>query len=153
MVHRLEAYHELIQFANPTPLGYYFKVVAEYKKHLDMDKLGSFASLACAIHCLFVGIALSSLSVLGLGFLASPISEFIFFATAILIGSFAIIGGFRRHHSIYPGLIFFAGILILIIAHGRLGKDHTTLETILSVAGGLTLVTFHFFNRRLIPNK
>lgn len=131
-----------------TPLGYLVIVPSESGR-INMDRIGSWASAICAVHCLLTGVALGALSIMGLGFLASTGAEIAFFATAIVVGSFAIVGGYRRHGSVVPGLIFAAGVASLLFAHLRTGSGHSAVETVFSVLGGLTLVAFHFANQRM----
>lgn len=111
--------------------------------------------MVCAVHCLLVGVALSVLSVLGLGFLGSRTAELAFFGLAIVIGAFAIYAGYQHHRSFKPALLYLAGIALVAISHFFLGRhDHqaaqeATLTTILSVMGGLSLVSFHVVNTKL----
>lgn len=111
--------------------------------------------MVCAVHCLLVGVALSVLSVLGLGFLGSRPAELVFFGLAITIGAFAIYAGYQHHRSFKPGLLYLAGIGLVAVSHFVIGRhDHAAaqenlLTTILSVAGGLSLVSFHIVNTKM----
>lgn len=130
-------------------------------RRLDADKIGGVASFLCAVHCFFTSVALGFLSVIGLGFFGSIWTDIAFFGVAILIGSFAIVSGYRRHHSKLPALIFASALVMVVLGHFVFGHDHSShegealhlLTSILSVGGGLTLVTFHFVNARLIRQR
>jgi MerC mercury resistance protein len=115
---------------------------------IDMDRVGAFASAACAVHCVLTGLALGLMSVAGFGFIASPIVEAGFFLTAILVGTWALVHGVRKHHSYRPALVFILGMGSLLVSHFIL--DHDTLAgSLTSAFGGLCLVSFHILNQRL----
>ena len=114
-----------------------------------MDKVGAFASAACAVHCLLTGIAFSVLSVTGLSFLGSEAAEISFFSVAMVVGSFAIYSGFKKHRSCIPAAIFCFAIMVLILAHAVPAIKASLLGTVLAVSGGLILVAFHLVNHRL----
>lgn len=119
----------------------------------NLDKIGAYASAICAVHCVITGLALGLLSVAGLGFIGSPITEAAFYTTAIVVGIWALMHGMRRHKSYLPGAIFIFGMGCLFVSHfvfghGRLGHPSVP-GTVLSIAGGLSLVTFHVVNQRL----
>jgi len=120
-----------------------------------LDRIGAVASMVCAVHCLLVGVALSVLSVLGLGFLGSRTAEMVFFSVAIFVGGLAVYAGFRHHKSYVPAIVFACGIVLVAISHFFL-RNHNhqaaqedPLTTVLSVCGGLCLVAFHVVNTRL----
>jgi len=119
----------------------------------NLDRVGAYASAICAVHCVISGLALGLLSVVGLGFIGSPITEAAFYTTAIVVGSWALMHGMRKHRSFLPAIIFGTGMVCLFVSHfvfghGRAG--HPSIGgTILSVVGGLSLVSFHLVNQRL----
>lgn len=114
-----------------------------------MDKVGAIASAACAVHCLVTGVAFGVLSVTGLSFLGSAGAEIAFFAVAILVGSYAIYSGHRKHGSWIPAAMFISALGILFVSHGIPSVHETLWGTITAVMGGLTLVAFHLVNSRL----
>jgi hypothetical protein len=111
---------------------------------LDVDRLGSLAGLLCAVHCGLSGVALGILSVSGLGFIASPASEVFFIGTTAVVGLWAAVSGFAKHHSYRPLFVLGIGFVLIAISH-VLGH-----VWYLSVIGAGFLVSFHVFNRRLI---
>jgi MerC mercury resistance protein len=119
------------------------------------DKLGACASAVCAVHCLLTGVALGLLSTLGFGFFGSPVVDGIFLTVAIAVGGIALWHGVRRHHSYIPALFYVAGILAIMASHGshllqgHFEHRHSTLDTILSVVGGICFVLFHVMNLRM----
>jgi hypothetical protein len=73
---------------------------------LKLDKAGMTASVLCAIHCAIVPILITSLPLMGLGFLANPMLEWSMISLALLIGVHAIgLSYFRTHHKRLPMLL------------------------------------------------
>jgi hypothetical protein len=120
----------------------------------NVDKVGAYASAICAVHCVITGLALGLLSVVGLDFIGSPAAEAGFFLTAVGVGSWALVHGMRQHRSVLPAAIFVAGMGCLLVSHFVFGHGqagHETLGgTLFSVFGGVSLVSFHFLNRRFL---
>ncbi len=119
------------------------------RSRLDLDRVGACASAICAVHCLLSGVALSLLSVLGLGFIASGPSEIAFIGVTLVVGSTAVFIGHRKHRSLLPAVIYLVGLLAILGSHTLLNHD-TPIGTTASVLGGLCFVTFHLVNQRLI---
>jgi hypothetical protein len=128
------------------------------KTQVNLDKVGAYASAICAVHCLITGIALSMLSVAGLGFIGSLPAEIGFISVAVIVGSWAIVHGVRNHHSYLPALIFAFGIACIAVSHFALPHVHSANEpltaghiatTVFAVLGGLSLVSFHLVNQKL----
>ena len=121
---------------------------------VNLDKVGAYASALCAVHCVLTGLALGLLSVAGLGFVGSPVTESIFFLVALGTGTAAMVHGIRKHGSAVPASVFAAGVACLLVSHFVFG--HGTAEEpasfggpLFSVIGGFCLVTFHVLNLRL----
>jgi hypothetical protein len=121
-------------------------------KRINLDKLGACASAVCAVHCLLTGVALGLLSAFGFGFLGSLIADVAFLFVALLVGSFALWHGLRKHGSLLPGFIFSAGLGLLLVGHFGFGHTHGnafSVATAFTVLGGLCFVLFHVLNLRL----
>lgn len=115
---------------------------------LNLDRVGAVASAICAVHCLLTGVALGLLSVIGLGFMGSPVTETIFLVTTMVVGIAAVVHGRRKHHSLIPAVIFVAGLGCILTSHYVF--DHQgAFGTSFAVLGGLSLVAFHVVNQRL----
>lgn len=119
-----------------------------------MDKIGAFASAACAVHCLLSGLALGLLSVLGMGFIGSTATDIAFLSVTLSVASIAIFTGMRKHRSWRPAGLFLLGVTSIVISHFVLNhesKDLTTrlMTTTFAVTGGVLLVSFHILNLRL----
>jgi len=110
----------------------------------NLDSVGMTASILCAIHCAIVPIMLTSLPILGLGFLANPFLEWSMIFLALLIGVYAIGNSyFKQHHKILPLLLLITGFIIIITGHFWATNLH---EAIIVPIGGLIIATAHFFN-------
>lgn len=124
---------------------------------VNLDKVGAYASAICAVHCVLTGLALGLLSVVGLGFIGSSVTEAIFFLITVGVGTAALVHGIRRHHSAVPASIFASGLFCLLVSHfvfghGHGGEQQSVGGTVFSVMGGFSLVAFHILNRRLGHN-
>lgn len=132
-------------------------------KSAILDKIGVFASTACAIHCILSGFAMGLLSVLGATGFASGRVEFGFLVTAATFGLWAAISGFKKHGSWLPPFLFTFGMFMIlwrtiVIDNHNLecllgAHQHLHTPSVLSVAasiiGGSALVIFHIKNMKL----
>ena len=82
---------------------------------INWDLLGIGASVLCAIHCAILPLALVSLPILGVNIIHNPSFEYGMIALAFVVGTLALLHGFRHHHR-HPGpwLLFTAGLLLLV---------------------------------------
>ena len=132
-----------------------------------LDKLGVFASTVCAVHCILSGFFMGLLSVLGATGFASSRVELGFLFSALILGLWAAISGFRKHHSWLPGSLFSFGMGMILWrtividqhslacmfeAHHHI-HNPTPLSVSASVIGGTALVMFHIINIKLIHAK
>lgn len=122
------------------------------------DRIGAVAGTVCAVHCALTGVALALLGTVGLGFLGSPWFDWLFVGIAIVVGSYAVFHGIRRHKSYLPSLFFVCGLAFVVVArllHSNHDAEtghsepHNPWLTGLSVLGGVCLVAFHWLNSRL----
>jgi hypothetical protein len=111
-----------------------------------LDNVGMTASVLCAIHCAVVPLLITTLPLIGLGFLANPWFEWGMITFALLVGFYAIGSSyFRVHHKMLPMGLMVAGFLIIIGGHLFI---KTWQEAIIVPMGGLLIATAHFFNFR-----
>ncbi|MDB5130728.1 MAG: hypothetical protein JWR02_477 [Mucilaginibacter sp.] len=102
------------------------------------------ASVLCAIHCAIVPILITSLPLLGLGFLANPWFEWGMILFALCIGVYAIgITYIRVKHSLLPMVLLITGFMIIIAGHLFITSWR---EAIIVPIGGLLIAAAHFFN-------
>ncbi|CAN5347131.1 MerC domain-containing protein [soil metagenome] len=117
-------------------------------REANWDKFGTWASALCAVHCVLTGFALGLLSLVGLSFIGSPLTEALFIISAVGLGSLAVYHGNQKHHSIVPAVIFCTGMLFILSAHFVFHHESAG-GAICSVLGGLTLISFHWVNLKL----
>ena len=92
-----------------------FAFYSEMLRKINWDLLGISASILCAIHCALLPLLLVSLPVLGVNIIHNAAFEYGMIFLAFLVGSLALLHGFRRHHR-HPGpwLLFTVGLLLLV---------------------------------------
>lgn len=112
-----------------------------------LDRLGTVASAACAVHCGVLALAPALLPLLGLGFLHDESAEWAFVAAAVVFAAVAGALGHRTHGAWSVSLGFLFGMLALVGA--RVGEE-LGLEGgfVLAGVGGAALVVSHLFNLR-----
>ncbi|HEY4205600.1 MAG TPA: MerC domain-containing protein [Puia sp.] len=82
---------------------------------INWDVMGITASVLCAIHCAVLPLLLVSLPVLGVNIIHNVYFEYGMIGLAFLIGSGALLHGYRRHHGRpAPWLIFTGGLFLLV---------------------------------------
>lgn len=80
------------------------------------DGAGLFASVACAIHCAAMPLAISYLPMLGLGWLADESFHQVMAAVCFVLAASAFIPGWRKHRSLAPAFVGLAGVGLLAVA-------------------------------------
>jgi phosphoglycerol transferase MdoB-like AlkP superfamily enzyme len=116
------------------------------KNSSKLDNIGMTASLLCAVHCAIVPLLITSLPLVGLGFLANPFIEWSMIIFALCIGVYAIgLSYFRIHHKRLPMALLITGFLIIIAGHLFITSWK---EAIIVPIGGLLIAAAHFVNFR-----
>jgi MerC mercury resistance protein len=80
------------------------------------DRAGMSASLACAVHCALLPVALAALPALGLAWLDSPWVDWSMVILALGIALRAHRGGYRLHHRCLPSGVALGGVAIIVAA-------------------------------------
>ena len=111
-------------------------------KSLKPDQWGVIASVGCAIHCAALPLIITTLPLLGLGFLGNIWVEIIMIIISILIGTYALSTSYPKHKKGLPILILVIGFLL--IAAGHLVFEE--MEAFLVPIGGLTIAAAHLIN-------
>ena len=115
-----------------------------FRADSKLDSIGMTASLLCAVHCAIVPIIITSLPLLGIGFLASPWFEWGMILFALSVGIYAI--GFsyvKKHRKLLPVVLLIIGFIIIITGHLFVSGRY---EAVIVPSGGLCIVAAHFFN-------
>src|ERR1700741_5573835 len=83
-----------------------------------LDKFGMTASTICAIHCAIVPVLITTLPLIGLGFLANPWFEWGMIGLALMLGISSItVAYFKIHHRPLP-------VILLLVGFGAIGIGH-----------------------------
>lgn len=111
--------------------------------HGWIDRAGTIASAACAVHCALMTFGQAVVSVVGLEFLRHEAFEWGFFLVAISLASLAAFLGYRSHGTRWVLVGFASGILVLSTA--RFGEALQRLEggVAFAIIGGALLVASH----------
>lgn len=114
-----------------------------------LDKLGITATSLCALHCILLPVLLPALPLLGLSFLADHIWEHIFLLITAILGSIALLSGFKRYHrKLYPFYLLILGVVIYWLKH----DFSEQVQPIIIFIGASLIITAHVVNLRLCNN-
>jgi hypothetical protein len=117
--------------------------------NVKLDRCGATVSLACAVHCAVMPLAVGLLPLLGLCFLADEQTEWAFVIVALGLGVASLLPSYlRRHQQARPLLLFGGGTCLLLGARLFLAEE-SPLELPAAVLGALLLAGAHLINRRL----
>src|SRR5215472_4889953 len=84
-------------------------------RKINLDALGAFVSLTCAIHCIILPLAIATLPVVGVNLVHNAKFEYVMIGMAFVIGITALWHGYRKHHRrLSPCLLFVLGMILLI---------------------------------------
>jgi hypothetical protein len=110
------------------------------------DKLGITATSLCALHCIMLPIILPALPLLGVSFLADHTYEHVFLIITAIIGSIAMLSGFKRYHrKLYPFYLLALGIIIYWQKH----DFSASVQPYFIIVGASLIVAAHFLNLKL----
>ncbi len=83
---------------------------------INWDALGVTVSVACAIHCAILPLAISSLPLFGINIIENAVFEYGMIALAFVVGSYSLYHGFKKHHHNWlPLILFSVGMFFLVI--------------------------------------
>jgi MerC mercury resistance protein len=111
---------------------------------VSLDVVGVTTSLACAIHCAVVAVALGMTPLTS--FIASSWIEWAFLGASAVIGLFALVPGYRRHGLRAPLGLFLTGISLLVTLRA-LQMPTSLIEMLVVVIAATCLITAHWKNR------
>ncbi len=117
-------------------------------RRVGLDRLGTFASSACALHCALCAIAPAVLTVSGLGVLVSHEAEWVFTFFAALLAVAAAIKAYCPCGSWKTPAVLLVGVIVLFIARFNEALGSDIPEVFITVAGGTILVAGHLANLR-----
>ncbi|MFN8242501.1 MAG: MerC domain-containing protein [Ferruginibacter sp.] len=112
---------------------------------MNWDMMGIATSIACAIHCAFLPVIMTSLPVFGINIIHNAWFEWGMIGLAFVVGIYSLYHGFSRHHHSYsPFLIFSGGFVFLILK--QVFHQH---EMILLIPAVIMIISAHYYNFRL----
>ncbi len=85
-------------------------------QHSLADSAGLFVSVACAIHCAAMPLAVGYLPLLGLTWLADEAFHRFIVLICLGLAAWAFALGWKKHHSLVPATFGLAGITLLSVA-------------------------------------
>lgn len=111
-----------------------------------LDRLGITATSLCALHCILLPIILPALPLLGLSFLADHVWEHVFLIITAILGSYAVLSGFKRYHKkLYPFYMLLLGVVIYWMKHD-FGEEW---QPLFIISGASLIVAAHLINIKL----
>ncbi|MGH1434579.1 MAG: MerC domain-containing protein [Lewinella sp.] len=113
-----------------------------------LDIMGFSASFLCAIHCLLMPLILSFGLVGGLSWLESPLVEWTFILSTLILASWSLLGSLPHHHNKRPLIIAAIGFIIILGVHFL---EHVVGHFV-SAIGGVLIAYAHYVNWRLLHN-
>lgn len=112
---------------------------------LNWDAMGIVTSLACAIHCAFLPLLVTTLPIFGINIVHNSFFEWGMIALAFLVGSYSLFHGHIKHHrSLTPLLIFSFGFIFLVLKQFFPDLEYSFLAIAVAF-----IITAHFYNYRL----
>lgn len=114
-----------------------------------LDKTGAAVSWLCAVHCLAMPFAVSSLPILGLGFLVREEFEFVFIVLSASIASLSLLPAFFKLHRKINTLVLFVIGFGFIVFSDSLFEEYFIGRAIFLVTGAAFISFSHLLNRRL----
>lgn len=115
--------------------------------HQPIDRLGTLASSACAVHCVLSSLLPEALAAAGLGALLGHESEWGFTLAALAFAAAALSLGWRKHRSRPVVALLAGGSVALLLARSLEGAGEMVCIS-LSIFGGALLVAGHLANIR-----
>lgn len=113
---------------------------------VNLDFLGFFASLLCAVHCAVVPILLTLGSIGSMAFLNNPLVEGFALTIGFGFASLSLFLAYKKHRNPRPVLLLLAGSIIIITGHLA---TPAIPEAILASLGAITIATAHYTNWKL----
>lgn len=112
---------------------------------LNWDMMGIITSIACAIHCALLPVLLTSLPVFGIDIIQNQLFEWSMIAIAFLVGCYALVHGYIKHHRNFrPMLLFSVGFIFLVLKQFIPAAELWFLY--IAVA---CIISAHYYNYRL----
>jgi hypothetical protein len=117
-----------------------------------LDYAGTSVSWLCLIHCLAMPLLITTLSVVGLGFLADESTEFIIIGISICLALLSFVPSFfRHHHKLKPLILFGFGISLIIFSH-LVFEENLLGKVVFLIGGAILISSAHLLNHSYCKN-
>lgn len=123
--------------------------VADDRLRSAGDRIGMWASIACAVHCALLPLALVLAPALGLGVVGWLDVDQIFVLVATVLGVAMLALGYRIHRAVSVWLLMAAGLALVWLNAFSPLHEHGLWHAVMMVTGGLMIALAHWRNTRL----
>lgn len=107
--------------------------------------MGIATSVLCAIHCALLPLIATSLPLFGINIVHNSYFEWSMIGLAFLVGVYALIHGYIRHHrSLAPVLVFTVGFTFLVLK-----QFFPSVEYLFLAIAVCLIIGAHYYNYRL----
>ncbi|MCX7556984.1 MerC domain-containing protein [Xanthomonadaceae bacterium JHOS43] len=113
------------------------------------DRVGMWASFACALHCALLPLALALMPTLGLGAFSLVDIDQAFVVFATVLGVTTLTMGYRRHRGFAAWAFLLAGLALVWVNTFTVLHDHSLWHAVMMTIGGLLIAAAHLVNLRL----
>jgi hypothetical protein len=113
------------------------------------DRIGLWASIACAVHCAAMPVALLLAPALGLSVFGGFDLDQLFVLFATVLGVAMLAMGYRRHRKASVWWVLLAGLALVWSNAFTPLHAHGPLHALMMVTGGLLVAWAHWRNTRL----
>lgn len=115
-----------------------------------LDRFAIAFSGVCAVHCVLIVAAVTTIPLWGLSWLTAPHFHEWFLALALLPSSLALWSGYRRHGraEVLVGGVGALGLMAMAIALREAGLASSSGESMLTLSGSAMLALTHWRNLR-----
>jgi hypothetical protein len=122
----------------------------ESRRRRLLDRIGATGSLLCAVHCAALPLLIAILPSLGIASWLSEDFEEWFAVFATVLGSFALIAGYRRHRALHALVLLVPGLLLIWVGVMYSPLHHSVLpHAVVMTLGGSLIALAHLANLRL----
>jgi len=114
---------------------------------IDMDVLGTWASLLCAVHCALTPLVVSYGLLGGLSIFENEIWDLALIGISAILALTSLVNGYRNQHKdMVPLMAAFLGFIIIAIGHVG---THSMMGHFITALGGILIAFAHIYNAAL----
>ncbi len=121
------------------------------------ERIGFLSSIACAIHCTVLPIAMVCFPIIGFSLVSTELFEWILLSVSLVMGLVSLCFGFRKHKSFKAFSYLGIGSTLIVVA--RLLHDHNSKSgfhfdylNMMLILGGFMISASYYINNKLCAN-